>query len=222
MRQAFRLSAGDAEFGCEGIGALTARLHQRTRRQAVRLPEGADRLGQPPADRVPEKLEQRFAVPAELDPHPDPSLELSGDALAGPFERPEFFPLRVPPFGQQVPAMVPILRLRAFQRRLPLLERAQLFDSAAEPDELLAVDSGFLERPELLFVLGLHRGPARLEPFVDAPEPLIGLGERRIECLRHLVEVRVQLLQDPIRASQDLLPGQVFQRPRGQEDPVDR
>ena len=57
---------------------------------------------------------------------------------------------------------------------------------------------------------------------MDAPEPLIGLGQRCVERLRHLLEVRVQLLQDPIRAGQDLLPGQVFQRPRGQEDPVDR
>ena len=90
----------------------------------------------------------------ELDPHPDASLEFSGDALSGTFERPKHFGLRLLPLNQQVPAAFPVFCFHAAQRRLLLLEGSQLFNPTAEPDKLLAIDSGFLELSKLLFVRG--------------------------------------------------------------------
>ena len=111
---------------------------------------------------------------------------------------------------------------QATQVRLLLLERPQPFNLATEPDELLAIDAGFLELPELLLVRDLYRGPARFEPFLDTPDSLIGRGKRHIERLRDFLKIRVQLFQYPISLRQDLPSGKIFQRFGRKKGSVDR
>ncbi len=118
-------------------------------------------------DFVAEELKQRLAVPGKLDPHADPTIEPASDALAGPLQGPKLARLHILPFGQQIPSPFLFVSLRPRQRRLPPLEGTQFFDSAPEANELLAVDATLLKIPKLLLVLGLHRGPTRLEPFAD-------------------------------------------------------
>ena len=211
LSQTIRLATGDVELDQKRRLAPTTGFHELAERQAVSLPQSVDCLGQSPTDFVAEELKQRLAVPGKLDPHADAPLEPASDALAGPLQGPKLARLHILPFGQQIPSPFLFVSLRPRQRRLPPLEGTQFFDSAPEANELLAVDATLLKIPKLLLVLGLHRGPTRLEPFADTAHSFHRPVQHGFQPVPHVLKVGARLVQDEFGVGENLLPGKILQ-----------
>ena len=209
-------------MGDERLFAFTATPGEVEQRQAVSRLESLQHSSQVAADFVPQQLFEWLTITSHSNHRANSPGEFFGNTLGSLLQGSVLGRLKIEPFIKQV-APVRLIGREITRKRLFLLtKRTELFNLAAQPDELLAIDLGLLQLTQQSLVRGLDRLLALIPLCSQCRQ--FGVSTRQ-----HLADLCCYRLKLSCHAIENLRPlrqqrtvGQAFERLRRQKGNIDR